>query len=60
VRNFSGKIVSRPCVLGSHFYPHREEKSIFQKFTQDFLVYKINYFIFAPGLRAAKSGSRLF
>ncbi|EEX71150.1 hypothetical protein GCWU000325_01890 [Alloprevotella tannerae ATCC 51259] len=47
-------------MLGSHFHPHREEKSIFQKFTQDFLVYKINYFIFAPGLRAAKSGSRLF
>jgi hypothetical protein len=60
LRNFSYKIVNPPYVLGSHFYPHREEKSIFQKFTQDFMVYKINYFIFAPGLRAAKSGSRLF
>mgnify|MGYP000936798991 CR=1 FL=1 len=31
-----------------------KEKSIFQKFTPDILVYKINYFIFAPDLRATK------
>ena len=30
------------------------DKSIFRKISPDLLVYKINYFIFAPDLRATK------
>lgn len=47
------------CAWQSFFTRTVKKNRFSKKITQNFLVYKINYFIFAPDLRAAKSGSRL-